>query len=111
MPLRFAVIPTSHPDAKRMLAGYYREIRERFGFDVSRQLAPEDMDPPGGRFLVAYDEGEPVASGGVPFSLRTGEPTSPPRARALALLAPSGAPRSPTDAERRARRATPRGPT
>jgi GNAT superfamily N-acetyltransferase len=65
MPLRFAVIPTSHPDAKRMLAGYYREIRERFGFDVSRQLAPEDMDPPGGRFLVAYDGDEPVASGGI----------------------------------------------
>jgi GNAT superfamily N-acetyltransferase len=65
MSLRFAVVPTSHPDAKRMLAGYYREIRERFGFDVSRQAAPEDMDPPGGRFLVAYDGDEPVASGGI----------------------------------------------
>ena len=55
MSLRFDVVPTSHPDARRMLAAYYAEIRKRFGFDVSRQAAPEDMDPPGGRFVVAYE--------------------------------------------------------
>ncbi len=70
MSLRFDVVPTSHPDARRMLAAYYAEIRKRFGFDVSRQAAPEDMDPPGGRFVVAYEGETPVASGGI----RTWEP-------------------------------------
>jgi GNAT superfamily N-acetyltransferase len=70
MALRIVQTPTSHPDARRMLAGYYAEIRRRFGFDVSGQAAPEDMDPPGGRFLVAYEGDEPVASGGI----RTWEP-------------------------------------
>jgi GNAT superfamily N-acetyltransferase len=70
MALRIAVLPTSHPDARRMLAGYFAEIRTRFGFDVSRQAAAEDMDPPGGRFVVAYDDDTPIASGGI----RTWEP-------------------------------------
>jgi len=70
MPLHIAQVPTSHPDAKRMLAGYFAEIRKRFGFDVSGQANAEDMDPPGGRFLVAYEGDEPVASGGI----RTWEP-------------------------------------
>jgi GNAT superfamily N-acetyltransferase len=70
MDLRFEVIPTSHPDARKMLAGFNAEIRARFGFSVAGQAAPEDMDPPGGRFIVAYAAGEPVASGG----LRTWEP-------------------------------------
>jgi GNAT superfamily N-acetyltransferase len=65
VPLRFAVVPTSHAHARQMLAGYYGEIRKRFGFDVSRQAAVEDMDPPGGRFVVAYEDDEPVASGGI----------------------------------------------
>jgi GNAT superfamily N-acetyltransferase len=69
-PLRFAVVPTSHPDAKRMLGEYYAEIRKRFRMDVSRQAAAEEMDPPGGRFVIAYDGDEPVASGGI----RTWEP-------------------------------------
>jgi GNAT superfamily N-acetyltransferase len=70
MPLRFAVVPTSHPDARRMLSSFYAEIKARFGFDVSRQAAPEDMDAPGGRFVIAYDGDRPVASGGI----RTWEP-------------------------------------
>jgi GNAT superfamily N-acetyltransferase len=70
MPLRIAVLPTSHPDARRMLAGYFAEIRKRFGFDVSRQAAAEEMDPPGGRFVVAYEDDTPIASGGI----RTWEP-------------------------------------
>ncbi len=70
MPMRFAVVPTSHPDARKMLGAYYAEIRARFGMDVSRQAAAEDMDPPGGRFVVAYEDETPVASGGI----RTWEP-------------------------------------
>ena len=70
MPLRFAVVPTAHPDARRMLAAYFSEIRTRFSMDVSRQANAEDMDPPGGRFVVAYEHDTPVASGGI----RTWEP-------------------------------------
>lgn len=68
--LRFAVVPTSHPDARRLLTQFYAEIRARFGFDLSRQASIEDMDPPGGRFLVAYEGDRPVACGG----FRTWEP-------------------------------------
>jgi len=68
--LRFDVVPTSHPDARRLLAQFYAEIRARFGFDLSRQAAAEDMEPPGGRFLVAYEGDRPVACGG----FRTWEP-------------------------------------
>ena len=68
--LRFAVVPTSHPDAQQMMAGFYAEIRTRFGFDLSRQALAADMDPPGGRFVVAYEDARAVASGGI----RTWEP-------------------------------------
>ena len=70
VPLRFAAVPTSHADARKLLADYYGEIRQRFGFNVSGQAAAEDMDPPGGRFVIAYEGEEPVASGGI----RTWEP-------------------------------------
>ncbi len=70
LPYRFVVVPTSHPDARRMLAGFFAEIRSRLGFDLSRQASAEDMDAPGGRFVIAYQGDEPVASGGI----RTWEP-------------------------------------
>jgi GNAT superfamily N-acetyltransferase len=70
MALRFEVVPTSHPDARKMLAGFNADIRARYGFSVSGQAAPEDMDPPGGRFIVAYEGDQVVASGG----FRTWEP-------------------------------------
>ena len=69
--LRCSVVPTSHADARGMLAAYYEEIQKRFGFDVSRQAAVEEMDPPGGAFVLGYDDhGKPVACGGI----RTWEP-------------------------------------
>lgn len=68
--LRFEVVPTSHPDARKLLTQFFAEIRARFGYDLSRQAALEDMDPPGGRFLVAYEGDRPVACGG----FRTWEP-------------------------------------
>ena len=70
MTLHFEVVPTSHPHARQMLAEFYGEIRKRFGFDVSKQAVVEEMDPPGGRFVVAYEGDRPVASGGI----RTWEP-------------------------------------
>jgi GNAT superfamily N-acetyltransferase len=68
--LRINLVPTSHPDARAMLAQFYVEIRKRFGFDVSHQADAREMDAPGGRFLVAYEDDRPVASGGI----RTWEP-------------------------------------
>jgi GNAT superfamily N-acetyltransferase len=68
--LRFDVVPTSHPDARKLLVQFYAEIRARFGFDLSRQASVEDMDPPGGRFIVAYEGALAVACGG----FRTWEP-------------------------------------
>ncbi|HEX8789518.1 MAG TPA: GNAT family N-acetyltransferase [Polyangiaceae bacterium] len=62
--LRFAIVPTSHPDARSLLGQFYAEIRARFGFNLSRQASIEDMDPPGGRFIVAYEGDRPVACGG-----------------------------------------------
>jgi GNAT superfamily N-acetyltransferase len=53
-----------------MLQSFYAEIRRRFGFGVSGQADAEDMDPPGGRFLIAYEDDRPVACGGI----RTWEP-------------------------------------
>jgi GNAT superfamily N-acetyltransferase len=70
MPLHFAVVPTAHPDARRMLAAYFSEIRRRFSMNVAGQANAEEMDPPGGRFVVAYEQETPVASGGI----RTWEP-------------------------------------
>lgn len=70
MNLRFAVVPSSHPDARQMLAGFFAEIRARLGFDLSYQSSAADMDAPGGRFVVAYEGDRPVAGGGI----RTWEP-------------------------------------
>jgi GNAT superfamily N-acetyltransferase len=70
MALRIVQLKTSHPDARAMLSAYFGEIRKRFGFNASHQADAEDMDPPGGRFLVAYEGDRPVASGGI----RTWEP-------------------------------------
>jgi GNAT superfamily N-acetyltransferase len=70
MAFRSSVLPTSHADARTMLAGFFAEIRSRFGYDVSHQAASEDMDPPGGRFVVGYEDDRPVACGGI----RTWEP-------------------------------------
>jgi GNAT superfamily N-acetyltransferase len=70
VPLRFEAVPTSHPDARALLAKFNAEIRARFGFNVSAQVALEDLEPPGGRFIVAYEGDRPVACGG----FRTWEP-------------------------------------
>lgn len=63
--VRFVLLPTSHADSRRMLAAFYSEIRRRLGFDVSRQSDEADLDPPGGRFIVGYEDGVPVACGGI----------------------------------------------
>lgn len=68
--LRFAEVLTSHPDARELLARFHAEVRARFRVNLSQQVSFEDLEPPGGRFLVAYDGDRPVACGG----FRTWEP-------------------------------------
>jgi GNAT superfamily N-acetyltransferase len=57
-----------HPDADRLLAAYFDELSARLGgFDPARSVgaAPEEMTPPNGAFLVLYENGTPVACGGI----------------------------------------------
>jgi DNA-binding MarR family transcriptional regulator/GNAT superfamily N-acetyltransferase len=59
--------PATDPAAVRAMAAYFAEIGERFGFepgDAWRQDA-DSMSAPGGFFVVATSDGEPVACGGV----------------------------------------------
>ena len=62
------VEPTS-PEARWCVAQYFAELNRRFpqGFDPDQSIPAEDaeMVPPGGAFLVATVEGEPVACGAV----------------------------------------------
>ncbi len=55
--------------ARQCLAGYLREIGERFegGFDVANNPtpSPDEMTPPAGAFVVARVFGEPVGCGGL----------------------------------------------
>jgi GNAT superfamily N-acetyltransferase len=57
-----------HPDAAALLGRYLDELVARLGeFDPARSAsaAPDEMAPPGGAFLVAYQDGRAVACGGV----------------------------------------------
>jgi DNA-binding MarR family transcriptional regulator/GNAT superfamily N-acetyltransferase len=62
------VEPTS-AEARWCVAQYFAELKRRFeqGFDPEQSIPAEDdeMVPPGGAFLVATVEGEPVACGAV----------------------------------------------
>lgn len=56
------------PDAAGLLAAYLAELGERLGsFDpaLSVSASPDEMAPPHGAFLVLYDDGVPVACGGL----------------------------------------------
>jgi DNA-binding MarR family transcriptional regulator/GNAT superfamily N-acetyltransferase len=53
------------PDARACLAAYAADIDERFpeGFDPGALVRPEEVSGDAGAFLVAYEEGRPVACG------------------------------------------------
>jgi GNAT superfamily N-acetyltransferase len=56
------------PSGQDLLDAFRRELVKRYGhFDEAKSPSarPEDFAPPGGRFLVVYLEGRPVACGGV----------------------------------------------
>ncbi|MGN9911569.1 GNAT family N-acetyltransferase [Phytohabitans sp. LJ34] len=53
------------PDAQALVAAALADLRERYddGDGDATPIDPTDFDPPHGAFLVAYLDGEPVASG------------------------------------------------
>lgn len=53
-----------HPDAIKLSELVQAEYVSRFGYDDTTALRASYFDPPEGLYLVAYDEGGPVASGG-----------------------------------------------
>src|SRR5579871_912590 len=65
--LTFTVDDPAGPDARRCVARYVAELRERFeaGFDPARSISAGDdeLRPPNGLLLVAHHRGEPVGCG------------------------------------------------
>jgi DNA-binding MarR family transcriptional regulator/GNAT superfamily N-acetyltransferase len=67
--VRIERVQPSSAEARWCVAQYFAELNQRFeqGFDPQQSIPAEDdeMVPPGGAFLVATVEGEPVACGAV----------------------------------------------
>ncbi len=61
--VRLAEEPYDGPGAKLLVPDYVAEIRSMYPDwtpDVPPRLVPEDVEPPAGRWLVAYRAGDPV---------------------------------------------------
>lgn len=63
----FESVDPGAPGARRAVGRYFAEIGGRFAFDATGEPEKDAvaLAPPGGIFLVACDDGEPVACGGV----------------------------------------------
>lgn len=57
-------MPYDHPDAVKLSDQVQAEYVARYGSDDMTPLHPSHFAPPQGLFLVAYEDGTPVASGG-----------------------------------------------
>jgi GNAT superfamily N-acetyltransferase len=69
MPLEARAIPADAPDAAGIIDAMTHEVSALYGGDMSGpgtpSATPQDFAPPGGRFVVLYEDGRPVAGGGV----------------------------------------------
>jgi GNAT superfamily N-acetyltransferase len=69
MPLEARTIPADAPDAAAIIAAMTAEVSALYGGDLSGpgmpSATPRDFAPPAGRFVVLYEDGRPVAGGGV----------------------------------------------
>jgi DNA-binding MarR family transcriptional regulator/GNAT superfamily N-acetyltransferase len=65
--VRFEETSPTDPRAVAAMTAYFAEIGERFGFEPGDawQQDADSMSAPGGFFVVATSDGEPVACGGV----------------------------------------------
>jgi len=63
----FIEVDAGSPDAQAAMTSYFAELAARFpsGFDASGYLAPEDYNPPRGRFFLAMDGDRVLACGGL----------------------------------------------
>ena len=75
--VRVGVEDAASEGARRCVARYFAELGRRFptGFDpdLSTRVAPQEMNPPRGRFVLARLDGEPVGGGGLKIHERFGE--------------------------------------
>ncbi len=62
--LTVAVEPYEGPGGRRLVPLVQAEYVERYGGPDETPVDPAEFAPPAGLFLVAYDDGEPVACGG-----------------------------------------------
>ncbi|MFE9889725.1 GNAT family N-acetyltransferase [Streptomyces scopuliridis] len=53
-----------HPDAVKLSDQVQAEYTSRFGYDDTTPQRPWHFGPPQGLYLLAYEDGAPVASGG-----------------------------------------------
>lgn len=53
-----------HADASGLLAAFYEEQVKRYGFADSIEMNENEFVPPGGMFVVAYHDGQPVGCAG-----------------------------------------------
>jgi GNAT superfamily N-acetyltransferase len=61
-------VPSDSAEATELVAAMVDEVSEMYGrIDVpgAPSATPADFGPPGGAFLVVYDDGVPVAGGGI----------------------------------------------
>jgi pimeloyl-ACP methyl ester carboxylesterase/GNAT superfamily N-acetyltransferase len=66
--IRLAEEPYEGPAGKVLVADYVAEIRAMYPDwtpDVPPRLMPEDVEPPNGRWLVAYHDSQPVGCAGL----------------------------------------------
>jgi len=64
---RFVEVDAGSPAAQAAMTAYFAELAARFpsGFDPSGYLAPEDYNPPRGRFFLAMSGDAVTACGGL----------------------------------------------
>ncbi|MET8676966.1 GNAT family N-acetyltransferase [Streptomyces sp. NPDC004647] len=62
--MQIRAVHYDHPDAAKLNAEVQLEYAERYGDGDLTPMDPAQFDPPRGLYLVVYDGGRPVASGG-----------------------------------------------
>ncbi|MGP4002741.1 GNAT family N-acetyltransferase [Streptomyces sp. 8N706] len=62
--MQIRTVRYDHTDALKLSAEVQLEYAERYGDGDLTPMDPAQFDPPNGLYLVVYDTGRPVASGG-----------------------------------------------
>jgi GNAT superfamily N-acetyltransferase len=69
MPIEARRIAADHPDALALTAAMVDEVSEQYGGRISGpglpSASPEDFSPPGGAYVALYEDGRPLAGGGI----------------------------------------------